>query len=115
MLHGIDHLIAVSCESARLYLFSDRCKLTKEQIAKLYRKMPSFIAAKLEELEAGGTDINSNPAGAFDTNGWSEICGRLPKFRNHFSITAGGRGYDWHKWDEKGHITRSVAIVMTDG
>src|SRR5688572_1117631 len=42
--------------------------------------MPSFIQANLEDLYAGGKNIDSNPTGAFDTNGWSELRLRLPKF-----------------------------------
>lgn len=43
--------------------------------------MPPFIEAKWKELLAGGTNIDSNPSGAFDTNGWPELRTRLAKFR----------------------------------
>ena len=76
----IDHLIAIAGDTARTVLAENR--LTPKQIAKLCRRMPPFILAKFHELKrSGGADIESNPTGAFDTNGWPELRTRLPKFR----------------------------------
>lgn len=73
----IDYLIGVGSEEALAVLQ----RLTPGQIAKLCRRMPPFIVAKLEQLKAGGSNIDTNPTGAFDTNGWPELRTRLPKFR----------------------------------
>jgi hypothetical protein len=59
----LEHLIAIGGESGRQYLFSPRCTLTQNQIAKLCRRMPPFITVKLKELEAGETNIErSSPS-----------------------------------------------------
>jgi hypothetical protein len=78
----IDHLIAVGGASTREHLLSPRCLMSAEQIAKLCRRMPPFIAVKLNELQSGSFKSDSNPTGAFDTNGWGELRTRLPKFRS---------------------------------
>jgi len=78
----IEHFAAIGGDLARKYLLGEHCRITPKQIAGLCRRMPPFIAAKLKELEAGSTKIDSNPTGAFDTNGWGELRVRLPKFRS---------------------------------
>jgi hypothetical protein len=77
----IEHLVAVGGESAREYLLGESCRITPNQIAGLCRRMPPFIQAKLKEVEAGLTNVDSNPTGAFDTNGWAELRVRLARFR----------------------------------
>jgi hypothetical protein len=77
----IEHLISIGGEETRSRLLEQAC-LTPEQIARLCRRMPPFIEEKLDQLKAGQVDIDSNPNGAFDTNGWSELRTRLPKFRS---------------------------------
>lgn len=84
----LDHLIAIGGEAARTTLLSDECILSAEQIARLCRRMPPFIREKLKELGAGPVGIDSNPTGAFDTNGWSELRTRLPKFRSTLQLYA---------------------------
>lgn len=78
----VAHLIAIGGESAREHLLSTQCLLSADQIAKLCRRMPPFIAVKLNELSSGSFNSDSNPTGAFDTNGWGELRTRLPKFRS---------------------------------
>src|SRR5205814_127509 len=78
----IDHLIAVGGASVHEHLLSPQCLLDRDQIAKLCRRMPRFIAVKLKDLETGSFKSDSNPTGAFDTNGWGELRRRLPKFRS---------------------------------
>lgn len=78
----IEHLIAIGGESMRPHFLNGRCILTSEQIARLCRRMPPFIAVKLKDLATGKVNIDSNPTGAFDTNGWPELRTRLPKFRS---------------------------------
>lgn len=78
----IDHLIAISGRGARIYFLANECPLNQDHIARLCRRMPPFIQAKIKDLLAGSTNIDSNPTGAFDTNGWAELRVRLPKFRS---------------------------------
>lgn len=76
----IEHFTAVGGEKARQYFLSGACPLDEKKTARLSRRMPPFIRAKLEALYAGCTNVDSNPTGAFDTNGWAELRARLPKF-----------------------------------
>ena len=78
----IDHLIAIGGESAREHLLFKYCIISADDIANLCRRMPPFIAVKLKDLETGSFNGDSNPTGAFDTNGWGELRTRLPKFRS---------------------------------
>lgn len=79
----LDHLIAIGgVESEAMLLLSKHCALNSDQIARLCRRMPPFIERKLIELRSGPVNIDSNPSGAFDTNGWGELRTRLPKFRS---------------------------------
>ena len=66
----IDHLIAIGGESAREHLLFKNCIISADDIANLCRRMPPFIAVKLKDLETGSFNGDSNPTGAFDTNGW---------------------------------------------
>lgn len=76
----IEQLVAIGGASTRDSMLSDQCILSADDIAKLCRRMPPFIAAKLEELKSGPVNVDANPTGAFDTNGWGELRTRLPKF-----------------------------------
>jgi hypothetical protein len=75
----IQHFIAIGGQAAECYLLGDTCRLDAQKIARLSRRMPPFIVAKLEDLYAGSANIDSNPTGAFDTDGRSELRVRLPK------------------------------------
>lgn len=79
---SMDHLIAIGGEAAREHLLSHNCIISADHIANLCRRMPPFIAVKLKHLETGSFTSDSNPTGAFDTNGWGELRTRLPKFRS---------------------------------
>lgn len=76
----IDHFSAIGGEAARDYFFGDHCRLDATKVARLSRRMPPFIKAKLLDLYAGCGNIDANATGAFDTNGWRELRVRLPKF-----------------------------------
>lgn len=78
----IEHLVAIGGESMRPHFLNGCCILTPVQIAKLCRRMPPFIAVKLKDLATGKVKSDSNPARAFDTNGWPELRTRLPKCRS---------------------------------
>lgn len=76
----IDHFTSIGGRRAVDYFLGDHCRLDVGKIARLSRRMPPFIKAKLKYLYAGSINIDSNPTGAFDTNGWPELRVRLPKF-----------------------------------
>lgn len=78
----IDHLVAIGGDTVQDLLLNEDSHLNANAIAKLCRRMPPFIAVKLRELHTGPINVGSNPSGAFDTNGWSELRTRLPKFRS---------------------------------
>lgn len=87
----VEHLAAIGGSHARKFLLSPDCRLSRKQIEGLGRRVPPFITAKLEEVMSGGR-FEGNPTQAFDTNGWGELRGRLPKFRSTLQHYAGAIG-----------------------
>ena len=76
----VEHFIAIGGNAARDYFLRDHCRLDSVRIGKLSRRMPPFIKAKLQDLYAGSANVDANPTGAFDTDGWGELRTRLPRF-----------------------------------
>jgi hypothetical protein len=90
----IYHFIALCGTRAEEYFLSGRCPIDQKKIAKLSRRMPPFIRAKMKSLLAGSVNVVSNPDHAFDTDGWAELKRRLPKFRatlEYYAVDCTGR------------------------
>ena len=86
----IHHFITICRKEAQEYLLRAHCPLDPNKLAKLSRRMPPFIRAKMQTLLAGSVNVVSNPDHAFDTDGWTELTRRLPKFRatmEHFAAS----------------------------
>jgi hypothetical protein len=110
----IEHLVAIGGVEAREHLLAANCPLRREQIEGLGRRMPPFIKAKLIELQNGGR-FDGNPTDAFDTNGWGELRGRLPKFRStlqHYAAMCENKWIAALSNDERTKLTTLAETIV---